>query len=274
MIPVAVRDIPQASQALLTCAEGPIFLHANLLRHGIGCDHPHSLSLWRNDDWTAFIGLSNAGVCFPQMAAASEQDFTALPVILKNHSIVGMNGEARQVGRTLAALNLEARAAQLDRIEPCYALQLDALRSPDTNGLSLRAPQQSDMPLLTDWRAAYRAEVMGDDPSSARTKAAAELPLWLANDALRLAIRDGEPAALTGFNARLPHLVQIGGVYTPPALRGQGLARRALALHLAEARNDGAERAFLFAASDHAARAYTAIGFTPAGQMRIVIFKP
>jgi predicted GNAT family acetyltransferase len=66
---------------------------------------------------------------------------------------------------------------------------------------------------------------------------------------------------VAGFNATLPEIVQIGGVYTPAALRGKGYARRAVALHLAEARAAGVARAVLFAANDAAARAYQAIGF-------------
>jgi predicted GNAT family acetyltransferase len=69
---------------------------------------------------------------------------------------------------------------------------------------------------------------------------------------------------MTGFNATLPEIVQIGGVYTPADLRGRGYARRAVALHLAEARGKGTARAVLFAANDAAARAYRAIGFQPA----------
>jgi predicted GNAT family acetyltransferase len=59
----------------------------------------------------------------------------------------------------------------------------------------------------------------------------------------------------------LPDVVQVGGVYTPPALRGKGHARLALALHLAEARGKGVGRAILYAFSEPAARAYRAIGF-------------
>jgi predicted GNAT family acetyltransferase len=66
--------------------------------------------------------------------------------------------------------------------------------------------------------------------------------------------------------------VQVGGIYTPPALRGRGLARAAVALHLAEARNTGVSRAVLFAASPAAARAYTAIGFQPNGSFALVLF--
>ena len=73
---------------------------------------------------------------------------------------------------------------------------------------------------------------------------------------------DGDtPLAMTGCNAQLPHITQVGGEYTPPDLRGLGYARRALALHLARMREAGVGQTTLFSASDMAARAYRAIGF-------------
>ena len=85
---------------------------------------------------------------------------------------------------------------------------------------------------------------------------------------------EGGPVAMTNFNAVLPGIVQIGGVYTPPGLRGCGYARRAVALHLQDARDSGTSEAILFAASPAAARAYEAIGFGRIGDYRIVNFDP
>src|SRR5438552_2962199 len=65
----------------------------------------------------------------------------------------------------------------------------------------------------------------------------------------------GEPLSYTAFNARLPDIVQVGGVWTPPALRGRGYARCAVAGSLLEARAGGARRAILFTSSASAARA-------------------
>ncbi len=79
---------------------------------------------------------------------------------------------------------------------------------------------------------------------------------------------------MTNFNAALPAIVQVGGVYTPPDFRGQGYARRAVALHLEQAREAGVREAILFAANPAASRAYEAIGFTQIGGYRIVNFDP
>ncbi|MFN3954519.1 MAG: GNAT family N-acetyltransferase [Pararhodobacter sp.] len=98
------------------------------------------------------------------------------------------------------------------------------------------------------------------------------LPQWLRDGSHRLLRRAGQIVALTGFNADLGDAVQVGGVYCPPALRGRGLARLAVALHLAEARARGATRAVLFAASAPAVRAYRALGFQPADEITLVLF--
>ena len=85
---------------------------------------------------------------------------------------------------------------------------------------------------------------------------------------------DGDaPVAMTGFNATLPEAVQIGGVYTPPELRARGLARRAVAMHLDQARSAGVDHAILFAASAQACRAYEAIGFKRTGTFTILVFE-
>jgi predicted GNAT family acetyltransferase len=84
----------------------------------------------------------------------------------------------------------------------------------------------------------------------------------------------GVPLCMTGFNGHQPGVVQIGGVYTPPDMRGLGLARRALALHLAQARGEGVMRAVLSAASPAAVRAYTAIGFRQTGVWSLCLFDP
>ena len=82
----------------------------------------------------------------------------------------------------------------------------------------------------------------------------------------------GAPVAKTGFNAVLPDMVQVGAVYTPPDLRGRGYARRAVALHLAQARDLGVQRAILFSANAAASRAYEAIGFQRVGAYRVALF--
>lgn len=81
-----------------------------------------------------------------------------------------------------------------------------------------------------------------------------------------------QPVAMSAFNAVLPEIVQIGGVFVPRRLRNRGYARLAVAQHMVEARARGVQRAVLFAASEAAVRAYRAIGFQPAAAISLVLF--
>ena len=76
--------------------------------------------------------------------------------------------------------------------------------------------------------------------------------------------------AYTAFNARLPDVVQVGGVWTPPDMRGRGYARCAVAASLLQARAEGARRAILFTNSASGARAYEALGFARTGQFGLL----
>nr|WP_275116172.1 GNAT family N-acetyltransferase [Aliiroseovarius subalbicans] len=95
----------------------------------------------------------------------------------------------------------------------------------------------------------------------------------IATGDVRLLEVQGTPVAMTAINARLPDMVQIGGVFTPPDLRGRGHARQVVAAHLVEARAEGVKTAILFASGPAACRAYEAIGFERIGCYSLAILK-
>jgi predicted GNAT family acetyltransferase len=69
-----------------------------------------------------------------------------------------------------------------------------------------------------------------------------------------------------------PDAVQVGGVFTPQALRGRGYARAVVAGSLLEARGAGAARAILFTPRPDAVAAYRAVGFEQIGRYAVVLF--
>jgi predicted GNAT family acetyltransferase len=83
---------------------------------------------------------------------------------------------------------------------------------------------------------------------------------------------DGALAAYSAFNARLPEIVQVGGVWTPRPQRGRGFARAVVAASLLEARAEGVARAVLFTESPAARRCYEALGFRKVSEYGLVIF--
>jgi len=84
---------------------------------------------------------------------------------------------------------------------------------------------------------------------------------------------DGQPVSYSNFNARLSEIVQIGGVWTPPELRGRGYGGAVVAGSLLQARAEGVTRAVLFAERTEAKRAYRRIGFRAVGEYGLVLFR-
>jgi predicted GNAT family acetyltransferase len=169
------------------------------------------------------------------------------------------------------ALRLSHAPVRHDADEAGFTLDLRNLVVPDGPGCLVR-PGPEDLPLLTAWRAAYLADLFATPAKEAREQAARDVAAWLVADSHRMLVRDGAPVAICGFNAQLPDVVQIGGVYVPPEHRSSGCAREAVARHLVEARANGVRRAVLFSVSAMATRAYRAIGFRPGESMAIVLF--
>jgi predicted GNAT family acetyltransferase len=196
-------------------------------------------------------------------------------VSASGRAVKGLAGPAEQVRGARAALGLARASASLDEDEALYALALAEMKVPASLGgrLACRHVEDRDVPLLVAWRRAYHLEVLGAADSPALTdECRAEVEHLAADRALWLLEEDGAPVATTAFNARLPEIVQVGGVYTPPELRGRGFARAAVAASLLEARAEGAARAVLFTSSAPAARAYEALGFVRAGSFGLVLF--
>jgi predicted GNAT family acetyltransferase len=131
--------------------------------------------------------------------------------------------------------------------------------------------------LLRDWRFHYDIEVLGSPDSDETREHAtsfldrqiAEGDAWVAADASA----GPAPVSLSAFNATLPDIVQLGGIYTPPDLRGRGYAKAAVAHALLVARERGASRAVLFTDNPSAARSYEAVGFRRAGDYSHVILR-
>ena len=87
--------------------------------------------------------------------------------------------------------------------------------------------------------------------------------------------RRGELVSFTGFNAKTRGIVQVGGIYTPPAHRRNGYARAAVAASLLLAREQGATRSTLFTdvENEGAVRAYTTLGYRAVGDFCLLLLR-
>jgi RimJ/RimL family protein N-acetyltransferase len=266
-------DEPKIEAFLARHAETSMFLRSNLLGLGLSDNtSPHGTAYWLAgaEEITAVFGISNAGFVLMQAPDAPPELFAAFAARIAGRNVKGFTGVPDQVTAAKRALGLASATFALDNPEPLYRLRLDALRLPSGPG-EIRPPAEADRNLIFTWTRAYSAELQMSSPDRLDEEARGRTERALSSGDVRILHIDGQPVGMTAINARLPDMVQIGGVYTPPALRGRGHARRAVALHMAEARAAGVDTAILFASGPAACRAYEAIGFRRIGAYALAI---
>jgi GNAT superfamily N-acetyltransferase len=192
-------------------------------------------------------------------------------------SVTGLAGPLEQVHLARSALGLAATEVTLEGDEWLYALDLSELVVPAalSNGaIVCRAPRPEDRHLLCAWRLAYDIETLGAiDSDDHRRRSAEFLDAQIADGNAWVAVDAGALVSLSAFNATLPDIVQLGGIYTPPELRGRGYAKAVVAASLVAARGRGASRAVLFTSNPSAARTYEALGFRRIGDYSLVLLK-
>ncbi len=270
------QDLPALLAFLQPRVATSLFLSGNLHDHGLNATgHRTATQFWiaaAGGDIQAVFGSSEAGYLMCE-APDFDPDWSAdLRRAMTGRKAIGLSGEVGQAVAFRTALGLGDHPVSFEDVEPHFLLNLDDLVMPD-GATILRAPTDTDLPKIVAWRLAYDREVFGEENTADnRYKSEQRVSGLVQNGRLRLLTHENTPVAMTGFNAALPEIVQIGSVYTPPEFRGQGHARRAVALHLAEARNQGVKSAVLFAAGPAAVRAYQSIGFTQIGEYAQVAF--
>ncbi|EKE43717.1 acetyltransferase, gnat family [Oceaniovalibus guishaninsula JLT2003] len=264
--PATQVDLPALETLLATRLQTSIFPLANLRAHGLDGTAPRALRIHITDAADGMVAVSTEGMVFPQLPDPAS--LPAAAMLLPNRPM-GLIGPAGQVRALLRAAGLDARPTAHDADEPGFALDLTRWTPPAPRAdLALvRADTPQQVAAMVAMRRAYEVET-GVTPTDVESTVAG----YVRADSHRLLLLEGAPVGMTGFNAVVDDAVQVGGVHILPPYRNRGLARRMVALHLAQARSAGAARAFLFAASESAARAYTAIGFRPADPIALVFF--
>ena len=192
--------------------------------------------------------------------------------------VVGLAGPFAQLVEARAGLGLESAETRISECEKLFTLNLADLRVPAqlTSGTWICRSRMEELDLLAAWRAEYSRETLGASETAMHARSRSDMERmivegsgWVVTGA------DDVPRAYSGFNARLPDVVQIGGVWTPPADRGRGLGRAAVAGSLLDAQRVGVREAVLFTGDTNLAaqRAYVAIGFREIGTYGLVLFR-
>jgi GNAT superfamily N-acetyltransferase len=189
--------------------------------------------------------------------------------------VAGLSGPASQVAAARSALGLDRRPAPKFGREELFALDLNDLVVPASLGdgrWTCRRPRSDELEFLIDWRVDFAREALQfPDSPTLRSECEQELRLVYERGS-NWVLEDGGLVSYSAFNARLPDIVQIGGVWTPRELRGRGYGRAVVAGSLLEVRETGVRRAVLFAEREDAKRAYLGIGFRVVGEYGLVLF--
>lgn len=137
-----------------------------------------------------------------------------------------------------------------------------------------RAATLEDVDGLIPWIVAFHQEELQEDPEKIdRADLREALELKIARGARYLLEIDGTPVSTLALTAEACGLVQVGGIFTPPELRGKGYATRLLSafahFHLNAL---GARRVVLQVGEDNtpARRAYEKVGFRSSGRFHFI----
>lgn len=279
--PLGAGDEAALEEFLARHADGSMFLRSNARRAGL-TDRGGSL---QGSYVAAFADGGMVGVAAHYwngmvilQAPEHAGDLARAAVAHSGRDLRGFAGPWNQVEAARTALEAADRVAAKASCETLYALSLADLAVPEplaTGRWICRHGHPEEEDLLTDWRTAYAREALGaaDDPAL-REESRADIVLTRRERADFVLEDGGLPVAFAAYNARLPDIVQIGGVWTPPALRGRGYGRGVTAGALLAARDAGATRAVLFTDNPVASRAYEALGFRGAGEYGLVLLTP
>lgn len=200
-------------------------------------------------------------------------------VAASRRPVEGVIGPAEQVRIVKQGLGVQSAGIQLDEVERLYSLRLQDLIVPDALDSARyrgRRIEPRDLDLVTEWRVAYSVETLGEQRTPdlrERCRAAVERSMgeghtWVLEDR-------GRPVATSSFNTAMAEAVQVGGVWTPPELRRRGYGRSVVAASLQDARRESVRKAILFTGQENLAaqRAYTALGFRPIGDYRMMLLR-
>ena len=271
------RDRPAVDAFLLQHRDSSMFLRANIRRRGFA----YSGQIYEGtyvgaidgDCVVAMVGQTWNGMLMVQAPVEAEALGHAIGRV-SGREVTGFSGPPAHVRRVRTALGLTEAPAQLDEEEDLYGLELRALRGPPAvPEVVCRPARPEDRAELLRFRIAYEIETLGavDEAQSIRARAAAFLDGQLSAGYVWVAVVSGELVSMSAFNAALPDIVQLGGIFTPPQHRGRSHAKRAIAAQLLAAREAGASRSVLFTKDPSAVRCYEALGFEWLSEFALVM---
>jgi predicted GNAT family acetyltransferase len=220
-------------------------------------------------DWNGYIMMQAENESILRALIATFLDTVSRP-------IVGLIGLDNQVKIVVDALSLSGELYTTNRAEELYALDLHTLSMPTNVNFSrieMVTSDKVDRAILTCWLKAYDIETLRCEDNKTLNKHVTNHEYLLNGIDCWALLIDGDPVSLSGFSARLPDIVEVGPVWTPPEYRNRGYARALVALTLQAAKEQGVGKSILFSNNPAAAKAYEAIGFEKRGSYRLSLLK-
>ncbi|MCF2904740.1 GNAT family N-acetyltransferase [Octadecabacter sp. CECT 8868] len=267
---VRSSDIEPVKAFLTANAEFAMFPLNNLLTHGLESDHKFAPTMWRNSDGpiTDVLTITKNGILLPYLPS---QNYVEAAAKLTGRTITRIVAPLACARGIQAALGFIDAPTTLDIPDQQFLLNLTDMVVPE-GASRLEYLREEHVETVTEWMTDYQATILGTPLSDAPKIARENVEASLESQNRVVLIQDSALVSTTAFNATLPDIVQVGGVYTPPALRGKGYARRLVALHLEIAAQNGATRATLFASDPSAIAAYSSLGFQQIGDFALTFF--
>ncbi len=270
---LTAEDAPALEAFLAAHWTSSMFLRSNARQTPIGASGRFAGQYAAKFEGSRITDVAAHYTSFGNIILQAPTDVAAVAkaCILQTVPINGVLGPWDQVETAVEDLGLRARRAMLDKPEILYALNLEDLQTPAilAEGTARCRPAvPGDAEGLAKWRADYCVEALSS-PDTAETVQAARNEISYGIECGTVFILESDrPLAMASYNAQIPDVVQIGGVWTPPDLRGRGYGRAVTAGALIAARNAGTHKAVLFTPTTNQAaqRAYESIGFEAVGR--------
>jgi GNAT superfamily N-acetyltransferase len=273
------KDVPETVAFLDADPVLHVYLHALVLRDALARPNDEWWGARRSGRLTALLYLGGlSGAVLPAgddleairaLGAAAAERRALLP---PRYQVIGPRAAVAALRERFPGDGIGPR---LERDQRYLSLAPGALpafaRLPE-----LRAARREDYSIVYETGAALRAEELLEDPRETDPIAYARRVeedcrdgyTWVWRDARGLVFR-------ASVSARTPQAAQVSGVYTPPPLRNQGIARRALAelcARLLERSN--AVCLFVNDFNAPALRVYAALGFVDRAAWGSAFFAP
>lgn len=191
--------------------------------------------------------------------------------------IAGIVGSCSNSDIVISNLGLSDANFILNRNEGLYALDLNDLKLPsklESSRYHMVEVKEVERSIIFEWIKNYEIESFGSEDNDALTTHVNERVdnMNSGYDCWVLMV-DNQPVSLSGFNARLPDIVQIGPVWTPPEFRSKGYARTLVASTLQQAKEEDVQKSILFTDNPAAIKSYESIGFKEIGLYKLAILK-